>query len=643
MDFKITIFITFFDKFLIFLFLCFFYLPFFIIGFYLNKKKIINKFFIIPFSFVSSNILYGLIIFIISFLNLEIKRIAFYIIFFIILIYFLSFLFFFKVIRKKIKEILFNLNKLDSFFFSLFSTIFFIAFFSIPAFPDGDAALHISKISKFVNNKFNFFSPFDSNSVDIVYPGSSSYLVFSLISFITKLSPLSVWSFSLVFYLIIDYFALTGFFYWLLSKRLISILFSFFYLLIFRFKVSLMTYPYPNNQNILVFYFILILFFDFFLNKKNKNLFLVLFSLSIFSYQMIHIAMSPVIFFVIFSLYLSIIVYLLIKRTFNLKFNIFFRLKEILNMFIFLILSFIPIIFYVIYLLFFYKLNYYSRIIKIDENTDPFIVNLYKIYTEFNIKNKIIFYFKDLNFDTNFPFFGGYFIHFLFYFLLFIISYKKENYKLLFFALFSFFINLLIFNFGFVSQKILPLWLLMRIDQTNFVIFIVSFLLIYLLFIKILGSKKGYYLYLFLLLFLIFSSIYRLQLSRIYAREFNISYQNCEFYWKQLSKKINFYGRIYVFGGCEYPQYLLNVYTINSRYSPLWKEKSILDYYFSRVLSNDNNLTNDDFKKVKNFLKENINFIVFKDCNYLNKLKRLGNELNFNQIKKIDNSCIIKL
>lgn len=641
MHFKIAIFTNLLDKFLIFLLFVFFYSPFLFLGFYLNKKSIINKFFILPFSFLLSNVFYGFLIIVFNFFRLKINEGALFLIILIFFIYIINF-FLIKKTLKLNKVVVNILNDKNFYIFFVFLLILFISFFSIPAFPDGDAALHISKISKFVNDKFSFYSPFDTNLVDIVFPFTSSYLVSSLTSFILKLSPLSVWSFSLVFYIVIDYLTLTGFFYWLFSKKLISIILSFLYIIISRFQVSFLTYTYPNNHNIIAFYFMVFSFFSYFLEKNNKKIFYYLFLISIISYQMIHIAMSSVLFFIILSLYLAIFIFLYIKKFFYLRLKFKIRLKEILTMVLGLFFSFVPLFIYVFYLIFLYKLDYNTKIIKITENTDPFIINLYKIYTEFNLKNKIFFYFKDINFDLNFPFFGNYFLQFFLYFLLFILSYKNKNFKLLFFSLFVFFINLLIFNFGFISQKILPLWLLMRIEQTSFVIFIISFLLIYLLFIKILDNKKGYYLYLIFLLFLIFSSVFRLQKTRIYAREINTYYQNCELYWSQISRKINFYGKIYTFGGCEYPQYLLNVYTINSRYSPYLKQKNELDNLFS-ILINDKSFKKEDFNQIKFFLKKNINFIVFKNCNYLEKIKKLNFKLNLGDIKKIDDSCIIKI
>lgn len=639
MDYKITLFLTAIDKFKIFLFLSFLYLPFLFIGIYLNRKKIINKFLVIPFSFVLSNCFYGILIYFFSFFNFKINQINYLIIYLLFFLYFLNLYFLFKF-KSKIKGLLSLFFNYKNLLFFLYVFILFISYFSIPSFPAGDAVLHISKINHILNNGFNFFSPFNKGQLDIGYLTNPTYFILSLISYNIKFTPLAVWSFSLVFYLLIDFFVLTGFLYWLFKNKLVAYNLSFFYFLIFRQGISALTFPYPNNQINASFLFLIIFLINY-LKENNKNIlntYLILIFLSLIAYQMTHLAMSSLIFFIIISI---LILYLILFKILKSKID----LKKIIKLILIILLGLFPLVFYVLFLLFKLKFNQ-SSLISVSDKIDPFILDLYNNnYSRFDLKN-IYFYFKEINFldDKGRYFFGSwYFIELISYFLVILFSFKNKLFNLFYFVCFSLILNILIFNFGFITQKILPLWLLMRIDQSNFIIFIAVFLFLWFLFEK-LDSKNGLRIFIFLLIFLNFSNIFKIQASRDYSRRLNSGYQECEFFWQKVSKDFNLNGKIYIYEGCEESQYLINTQTINSRYSLNYGDKKQLDQLFREL-----KLKKTSFKKEnlnKHISKANLDFIIIRPCEK-EFLKVLKNNIDykkvFNNFEPDKNFCVFKI
>lgn len=601
-NYKIAIFLTNIDRLLIFLLLSFFYFQFTFLGFYLNKKNILNGYLILPFSFIASSSLFGILNFFANLFNSEIKTIFIFFLFITFSLYIINFFYFFKDYLY-LKSKFFNALKEKSIYVGLFLMILiFITFFGIPSFPDGDAAFHISKINYQLHNGFSFKSNFNPHINEFAYPLNSTHFILTIIAYLTKFSPYSVWSYSLVFYALIFLLSIFGFLYWLLDDKFKS-LFLGVLIFILRENVSFTTHPYPNNQHLFLGFFFLISLYYFFQNQSLYSL--IFFILSLLGFQFTHISQSSllIIFFItsfLAFIFLSKILHK--KKLFLIVKNLFFRKENL-----FLLLAVFPLIFHVLYVI--NNFDYHSKIIAINEETDPFIINLYSVYARFNLRGIIDYFFKDLiNFDNSSELFflKNNFIQFLILFLIIAFSLRYRNKKLLYFSFFILFSNLIIFNLGFISQKILPLWLMMRVDYYfNYLVFIAVFCLINFLFEKIISKKNlANSLFLFFLFFLVISFIPRLQNVRNYARNINIGYANCEFFWKQVNDRIKLNGIVYTYG-CVYPQYYLDVLTLNTRYE--MKEEIDIRGQLDQMIASKKPVV---IKNLKNY----VDYVVINSC-----------------------------
>lgn len=645
MDYKITLFLTAIDKFKIIFLLAFYYFPFIFSGLYLNKKKLINKFLILPFSFLAANVFYGILAYFFSYFNLKIGQTFYFVASSLIIFYLIGFYFFIKNFNKKdsVDFLKSGLTK-ESLIFFVFLTTIFISFFSIPSAPAGDAVLHISKVSQIVSNGFSLTSPFNKGEIDIGYPTNATYLVLSNISYFLQYSPLSIWSFSLVFFLILDFLTLTGFFYWLFKDKWLAILLAFFNFVLFRGGISAMTAVYPNNQISIAFYFLIIFFFQYFINTKDdKNINPWLLVIAILSAQFIHIAMSALLsVFVVALWFATLILYFFYQNKDKGLIKVFF--EKTVKVIPVILISFLPLMVYVFFVT--TKGGISTGVLTtVSEKTDPFIIDLYNQYSRFSLKN-IDFYFKNIDLgDGKYSFFFNYvyFLQFISFFVLILLAIVLAMPNLLFYGLFSLIVNILIFNFGFVTQKVLPLWLLMRIDQSALVIFLTVFLILYFFFIKV-DKNYGYKLFIAFLVFLNLSLIYRIQASRDYARELNSGYQECEFYWKKLDQFVNLSGDIFVYKGCEGPQYLLNVRSINSRYSKNYFLRKQFINYFSALNNTKKKIAKD--KRILSLLKKYVHYLIIRPCENekFDKLKSIIDfEKAWHQPEAHLNFCVFKI
>ena len=633
-SYKIAIFLRNFDKLLIFIYLSFFYLQFIFLGFYFHKKKIINKYLIIPFSFVFSSFIFGILNYLANFFKLK-SDFASYILLIVTLFFYLINIFYFFKNFSDIKVKVINLLSNKFFYLVLFFLFFiFLAFFGIKAFPAGDAVFHISKINFQLNNGFSFNSNFNLDLKEIGYPLNSTHFILTIVVFLTKISPYSVWSFSLVFFTLIFFLSLVGFFFWLLKDEKKGFFLGILFFLM-RDTISFSTAPYPNNQHIIASFFIFISLYNFFFhnNKLETIIFMIL---SFLGYQFIHISESAVLSIFIAS---SLLAFIFIKIFFekeNLKkyFSFIFSIKKLSLLFIICL----PIFFHSIYVI---KNFDYSQMTKINDKTDPFIINLYSIYKNFDLKDKINFYFKDLVIVDNlneFFFLKGFFVHFLLIFILIAFALKDKNRQILYLSLFVLFTNVFVFNLGFITQKILPLWLMMRIDYfTYYIIFITVFYLINFLFERITDKRKASFLILSFLFFLVTSIFPRIQQVREDLRQINRGYTECEFFWKKVSDRVKLNGKIYVFEGCEEPQYYLNVLTLNSRYETE-EEQS-----FKKEL--DRNFRSKKPKPVTDF-KNLVDYVVLRNCdnsNFDSYIKIIKNKESYLFPQKDLRFCVFKI
>ena len=470
---------------------------------------------------------------------------------------------------------------------------------------------------------------------EFAYPINAAHFILTIIAFLTKYSSYSIWSFSYLFYTLMFYLSLVGFFYWLLNDEKKGFLFGGIFFLMRDF-VSFSIVPYPNTQHIYSSFFVIISLYNYFFSEK-KIISFVFLILSFLGYQFIHISESALLSIFLISIFST---FIFLKIFFEKKdFKSFFSFRFLIKNIFFLFPIFFPIFFHSIYVI---KNFDYSQLIKINEKTDPFIVNLYSIYQNFNLKNTINFYFKDLTINDNlneFFFLKGFFVNFILLFILIGFSWKEKNKKLLYFSLFVFFTNIFVFNLGFITQKILPLWLMMRIDYfIYFVIFISIFYLINFLFEKIINNKfKSEFLFLFFMFFLLISIIPRIQKVREYSRMINKYSVECELFWNKLNDKVKFSGAVYSFKACSNQQFYLNVLTLNSRYNSEEKQK------ITKQL--DKNLSLKKPKAVKNF-KNFVNYLVIGDCNK-NKFKKYNKIIKSKKIYLFpDNNpqfCVFKI
>jgi hypothetical protein len=645
MDYKITLFLTAIDKLKIIFLLAFYYFPFIFAGLYLNKKKLINKFLILPFSFLAANVFYGILAYFFSFFNLKIGQTFYFVASSLIIFYLIGFYFFIKNFSKKefFDFLKLSLTKESLIFFVFLATIF-ISFFSIPSAPAGDAVLHVSRINHILFNGYSFESPFNKDELDLSYPSNVVYFIIPQISFLFKYTSFSVWSFSLVFFLILDFLTLTGFLYWLFKDKCLAILLAFFNFVLFRSGISAMTAVYPNNQISIAFYFLIIFFFQYFKNTKDdKNINPWLLMIPILGAQFIHIAMSALLSVFVVALWLAtLILYFFYQNKDKRLIKVFF--EKTVKVIPVILISFLPLLVYVFFVV--TKGGISTGVLTtVSEKTDPFIIDLYNQYSRFSLKN-IDFYFKNIDLgDGKYGFFFNYvyFIQFVSLFVLILLAIALAIPNLLFYGFFSLIVNILIFNFGFFTQKVLPLWLLMRLDQSILVIFLTVFLILYFFFIKV-DKNYGYKLFIAFLVFLNFSLIYRIQASRDYARLMNKGYQECEFFWKKVNGYVNLSDNVFVFEGCEEPQYLLNTQTINSRYSKNYFLRKEFINYFSALNNTKKKIAKN--KIILSLLKKYVDYLIIRPCEN-EKFEKLKSIIDFEKVwhqpEAHLNFCVFKI